>query len=110
MTLIPLISAIVAAPEATTAPAGPALQPRNSYGAGNRHRPVAALFAIGLPAALVAAVALSPMIIVDKPTTATPPWKSIILPKPKPPEPKPDPQPRTQPQPQFTAPPSPLPP
>lgn len=63
MTLIPLISAIMAAPEATTASAGATLQPRNSYGTGNVHRPVAALFAVGLPAALVVAVALSPMII-----------------------------------------------
>lgn len=112
MTLIPLISAIVAAPEATTAPAGtPELHSRNSYGAGNRHHPVAALFAVGLPAALVAAVALSPMIIEDQPTTATPPWTSFTLPKPKPPEPQPDPKPQTlPPQTQFTAPPSPLPP
>ncbi|SBV34946.1 TonB-like protein [uncultured Sphingopyxis sp.] len=112
MTLIPLISAIVAAPERAAVPTGaPALQPRNSYGAGNRHRPVAALLAIGLPAALVTAVALSPMIIVDEPVTATPPWKSILLPKPKPPEPQPDPKPQTQPpQQRVTAPPSPLPP
>jgi protein TonB len=112
MTLIPLISAIVAAPERAAVPAGaPALPPRSSYGAGNRHRPVAALLAIGLPAALVTAVALSPMIIVDEPATATPPWKSILLPKPKPPEPQPDPKPQTQPpQQRVTAPPSPLPP
>ncbi|MBJ7500915.1 MAG: energy transducer TonB [Sphingopyxis sp.] len=111
MTLIPLISAIVATPEATTAPAGPALQPRNSYGAGNERHPVAALLAIGLPVALVAAVALSPMIVVDEPATSTPPWTSITLPKPKPPEQKPDPEPQVrQPQTQFTAPPSPLPP
>ncbi|HKX90036.1 MAG TPA: energy transducer TonB [Sphingopyxis sp.] len=110
MTLIPLISAIVAAPEATTAPAGAsAAVPRASYGSDNRHHPVAALFAIGLPAALVVAVALSPMIIVDEPATSTPPWTSITLPKP--PEPQPDPKPRAQPQQtHFTAPPSPLPP
>jgi len=64
MTLIPLISAIVTAPEATTAPAGGAAAfPRNSYGSDSGRHPVAALFAVGLPAALVVAVALSPMII-----------------------------------------------
>jgi protein TonB len=112
MTLIPLISAIMAAPEATTAPAGASVPlPRNSYGSDARHHPVAALFAVALPAALVVAVALSPMIIVDEPTTSTPPWKSITLPKPKPPEPQPDAKPQAQePQKQFTAPPSPLPP
>jgi protein TonB len=112
MTLIPLISAIVAAPEATTAPAGAAAPvPRNSYGSDARHHPVAALLAVALPAALVVAVALSPMIIVDEPTTSTPPWKSITLSRPKPPEPQPDAKPQAQqPQKQFTAPPSPLPP
>src|SRR3546814_13309579 len=80
MTLIPLISAIVAAPEAITAPAtAPALQPRGSYGADRTHHPFAALFAVGLPAALVVAVALSPMIVEDKPATVKPPWTSITL-------------------------------
>ncbi len=112
MTLIPLISAIMTPPEATTAPAGASGNvPRASYGSDNRHHPVAALFAVGLPAALVVAVALSPMIIIDEPTTSTPPWRSFTLPKPKPPEPKPDAKPRAQPQQtEFTAPPSPLPP
>ena len=64
MTLIPLISAIMTAPEATTAPAGAAVPlPRNSYGSDRGRHPVAALFAVALPAALVAAVALSPMMI-----------------------------------------------
>lgn len=64
MSLIPLISAIMAAPETTTAPAGgPTLLPRNSYGSDTGRHPVAALFAVGLPAALVVAVALSPMIV-----------------------------------------------
>ena len=68
MTLIPLISAIVAAPEATTAPAGAvAVTPRARYGSDNPHHPVAALLAVGLPAALVVAVALSPMIMVTPP-------------------------------------------
>ncbi|MBB6426463.1 energy transducer TonB [Sphingopyxis sp. JAI128] len=112
MTLIPLISAIVATPKATTRPAGASgAVPRTTYGSDNRHHPVAALFAIGLPAALVAAVALSPMIIVDEPATSTPPWTSITLPKPKPPEQKPDPKPQAPPQQtRFTAPPNPLPP
>src|SRR3546814_8268903 len=112
MTLIPLVSAIVAAPDAITAPTtAPALQVRGSYGAGNRHRPIAALFAVGLPAALVIAAALSPMIVEDRPTTVTPPWTSLTLPKPTPPEPRPDPQHRTQqPQKEFTEPPSPMPP
>ncbi|MBO9695628.1 MAG: TonB family protein [Sphingopyxis sp.] len=112
MTLIPLISAIVAAPEATAAPAGASVvPPRASYGSDTRHHPFAALFAVGLPAALVAGVALSPMIIIDEPATSTPPWKSITLPKPKLPEPQPDPKPQhRQQQPQLTAPPSPLPP
>src|SRR3546814_19366562 len=94
MTLIPLISAIVATPEAITAPAtAPALQPRGSYGADRTHHPFAALFAVGLPAALVVAVALPPMIVEDKPATVTPPWTSVTLPKPKPPEPRPTPKP-----------------
>ena len=68
MTLIPLISAIVAAPEATTVPAGAvANAPHTCYGSDDRHHPVAALFAVGLPAALVVAVALSPMIMVTPP-------------------------------------------
>ncbi|WP_447932705.1 TonB family protein [Sphingopyxis fribergensis] len=76
MTLIPLISAIMTAPEATTAPAGAAVPPpRNSYGSDSGRHPVAALFAVGLPAALVVAVALSPMIIEmapkSKPMTGT---------------------------------------
>ena len=90
MTLIPLISAIVAAPEATTAPAGghQALQPRNSYGAGNRHRPVAAVLAVGLPAALVVAVALSPMVVEPGPRTIPLIGTIIELPKPPPPPPE----------------------
>lgn len=68
MTLIPMLSALAATPRTAPAPAGaPMLSPRDSYGAGNRHRPVAALLAVGLPAALVVAVALSPMIMVTPP-------------------------------------------
>lgn len=70
MTLIPLISTILTAPEATTAPAGAAMAlPRNSYGSDNRRHPVAAVLAVGLPAALVVAVALSPMVMVTPPKT-----------------------------------------
>ena len=90
MTLIPLISSILTAPEATTAPVGaPATMVRNSYGSDHRRHPVAALLAVGLPMALVVAVALSPMIIVHEPTSDPSEWKSIILSTPKPPEPQP---------------------
>ncbi|KQZ73982.1 energy transducer TonB [Sphingopyxis sp. Root214] len=98
MTLIPLISAIVAAPKATTAPAGAAAPlTRNSYGSDARHHPVAALFAVGLPAALVVAVALSPMIVQTPPESERQIWDPITLEKPKPPEPQPDAKPQDQP-------------
>jgi protein TonB len=49
--------------------------PRNSYGSDSGRHPVAALFAVALPAALVVAVALSPMIVEmvpkSKPMTGT---------------------------------------
>jgi protein TonB len=82
MTLIPLISAIITAPEATTA--GPTLTPRNSYGSDHGRHPVAALLAVGLPAALVVAVALSPMIVAPPPAVQSEPWETITLPKPVP--------------------------
>ncbi|KTD99844.1 energy transducer TonB [Sphingopyxis sp. H038] len=90
MTLIPLISAIMTAPEATTAPAGAAVPlPRNSYGSDARHHPVAALFAVGLPAALVLAVALSPMIVEMVPKSEPMTGTLIELEKPlDPPPPK----------------------
>jgi len=91
MTLIPLISALAAAPERATARAG------GGYDPGAGHRPVAALFAVGLPTALVVAVALSPMIVTDPPQIESAPWTSILLPKPKPVTPEP--QPRAAPQP-----------
>jgi protein TonB len=98
MTLIPLISAIVAAPEATTAPAGAAVRlSRNSYGSDDRHHPVAALFAVGLPVALVVAVALSPMIVQTLPESEPQVWKPVTLEKPKLPEPQPDAKPQDQP-------------
>jgi len=90
MTLIPLISTILAAPEATTAPAGPwAALPRNSYGSDNRRHPVAALLAVGLPVALVVAVALSPMIIEMAPKSEPMGGVLIKLPPPPPPPPQP---------------------
>src|SRR5690606_13073113 len=73
MTLIPLISALAAAPERATARAG------GGYDPGAGHRPVAALIAVGLPAALVVAVALSPMIVKDPPRVESAPWTSILL-------------------------------
>lgn len=98
MTLIPLISAIIAAPEATAVRAGAAPPlPRSSYGSDDRHHPVAALFAVGLPTALVAAVALSPMIVQTLPESEPQVWKPIMLEKPKPPEPQPDAKPQDQP-------------
>ncbi len=88
MTLIPLISAIMTAQEATTAPAGPAVPlPRNSYGSDAGRHPVAALFAVSLPAALVVAVALSPMIIVTEPVSEPIRGKLIELYKPVDPPP-----------------------
>ncbi len=94
MTLIPLISAILTAPEATTAaapsPAGTAtLLPRNSYGSDGGRHPIAALFAVGLPAALVVAVALSPMIMVVLPKSEPIPGTLIKIEKPLPPPPDP---------------------
>src|SRR3546814_19269354 len=61
MPLIPLFSAIVAAPEAITAPASaPALPVRGRYGAGTRHRPNAAVSEAGRAAALGSDAALEP--------------------------------------------------
>lgn len=90
MTLIPLISAIVSAPEATTAVAGAAPPRRNSYDPGAGHRPVAFAFAVGLPVALVVAVALSPIIIEKAPVLAPLTGTLIEIEKPKPPEAKPE--------------------
>ena len=93
MTLIPLISALVTQPERAAAPAG-AL--RGGYDPGAGHRPLAAAIAVGVPLMLVAAVALSPMVI-DLPPKAEPQeWTSIALPKPTPPEPQPDAKPQPE--------------
>ena len=95
MTLIPLISAILTAPEATVAhaaaasPAGAAtFSPRNAYGSEGSRHPVAALFAVGLPAALVVAVALSPMIMETLPKSEPIPGTVIKIEKPLPPPPE----------------------
>lgn len=98
MTLIPLISAIVGAPETMTAPVGAAAPARGGYDPGAGHRPVAAVLALGLPAALVVAVALSPMIVDKTPILKPTEWTSITLPKPTPPDPQPEakPQPERQ--------------
>lgn len=110
MTLIPLMSAMFAAPRRSEAPAGATMLRRESYDPGSGYRPVAAAFAIGLPAALVVAVALSPMIITKAPRTDSGTWTSILVDPPKP-DPKPDPKPQSDPvQTTLTAPPSPLPP
>jgi protein TonB len=98
MTLIPMISALAAAPGRRAVAAGPAMAARGGYDPGAGHRPVAAALAIGLPVALVVAVALSPMIIREAPQTEEAPWKTIFLPTPKPPEP-PEVQPKAQQQP-----------
>lgn len=111
MTLIPLISAIVTTPEAATAPMGGDTTRRGGYDPGAGHRPLAALFAVGLPAALVVAVALSPMIVTPPPRSAPQDWKNVILEKPKPPKPEPDAKPESKPrESHVTTTPTPLPP
>lgn len=111
MTLIPLISAIVATPESATAPVGPARFSRASYQAGGGHRPVAAALALGLPLAMIVAVALSPMVVDTPPRTEPTTWTSVPLPKPTPPDPQPDARPQPdQRQDRITAPETPLPP
>lgn len=100
MTLIPLMSAIAASPRTAPVPAAPhGAYARGSYNPGAGHRPVAAVLAIGLPAALVVAVALSPMIAERAPVYA--PMIGTLIDLPKPPPPPPDPvQDKAQPQPQ----------
>lgn len=111
MTLIPLISAIVATPDTATAPVGPSAFPRASYQAGGGHRPMAAALAVGLPLAMIVAVALSPMVIDTPPRMQPTSWTSIPLPQPKPPETQPDASPQPdRPTDRITAPDTPLPP
>lgn len=97
MTLIPLMSAIIASPEAITAPEGAAALRRNSYDPGAGHRPFAAMFAVGLPAALVIAVALSPMIV--KPVPKAEPLVGTLIKVKKLDPPPPEKRPETKPTP-----------
>ena len=97
MTLIPLISAIVAAPEAITAPEGGSSLRRDSYDPGAAHRPLAAALAVGLPVVLVVAVALSPMIFKPKPVLS--PLTGTLIEVEKPVDPPPDKRPETSPTP-----------
>src|SRR3546814_16283618 len=99
MTLKPLISALAATPERAPASAGT----RYGYDPGVRHRPVAAAIAIGLPAALVVAVALSPMVVEEAPHTIPLVGTLIELPKTPPPEPAPPPNVKAPPPPQTAA-------
>ena len=97
MTLIPLMSALAAASERAPASANA----RYGYDPGARHRPIAAAIAIGLPAALVVAVALSPMIVDQAPRTT--PLIGTLIELPKPPQPDPEPRPEVRPQPRTDA-------
>jgi len=98
MTLIPLISSALSSRRAA-ATAGPDFLQRGGYNPGAGHRPAAAAIAIGLPAALLVAVALSPMIVETKPAIEPQDWRPIKLEKPKPPPP-PEPVDQTLPPPQ----------
>lgn len=112
MTLIPLISSALSSRRGARVPAGgESLLVRGSYDPGAGHRPLAAAFAIGLPAALVVTVALSPMISVIKDKLDPTIVKTVPLPTvPDPPaDPKPQAQPQTQ-DPPVTVTKSPLPP
>lgn len=92
MTLIPMMSAMLSSRRATAAPAGGSLLQRGSYNPGAGHRPFAAVFAVGVPVALLTVVALTPMIsvIVEKPGPTV--VHSIPEEKPLPPPPEPQPQ------------------
>lgn len=94
MTLIPLISATLSPRSAMAASAGGSLLQRGSYNPGAGHRPFAAVFAVGVPIALLTVVALTPMIsvITEKPGPTT--VISIPIEKPLPPPPAPDPAPQ----------------
>ncbi|OHD03740.1 MAG: hypothetical protein A2885_03475 [Sphingopyxis sp. RIFCSPHIGHO2_01_FULL_65_24] len=90
MTLIPLISAALSPRSATAASAGGSLLQRGSYNPGAGHRPFAAVFAVGVPIALLTVVALTPMISVI--TQKSGPIVVESIPIAKPPEPAPQPQ------------------
>lgn len=91
MTLIPMMSAMLSSRQASAVPAGGSLLQRGSYNPGAGHRPFAAVFAVGVPIALLTVVALTPMIsvITEKPGPTV--VRSIPEEKPLPP---PDPQPQ----------------
>lgn len=92
MTLIPLISSVFSSRQPYTALA------RGGYNPGAGHRPVAAGLAIGLPVAMVVAVALSPMIVDQKPKSDPIIGTLIEVEKPREIEPVPDaPLPRSTP-------------
>lgn len=109
MTLIPLISAALSPRSATAASAGGSLLQRGSYNPGAGHRPFAAVFAVGVPIALLTVVALTPMIsvITEKPGPTI--VDSIPIEKTLPPPPEAKPQQKQQQAPVTTIP-SPIPP
>lgn len=103
MSLIPLILGRAAtAPVAETG--GTAC-----YNPGAAHRPVAAVVAVGLPMALLVAVALSPFTLPPERESEDPDVIDYPAP-PVPPPPKPDAKPKQDPIIDFTAPPTPFPP
>lgn len=87
MTLIPLLSATLLSPRRQSAASAGSVLARGSYNPGSRHRPVAVTLAVGLPAALLVAVILSPMVVDRAPQKLVLTGTLITLPKPKPPEP-----------------------
>lgn len=98
MTLIPMISSALSSRRMRTALAGGDLLVRGDYNPGAGHRPVAAGLAIGLPVAMVVAVALSPMIVESVPRTTPIVGTLIEVEKPREIEPVPDaPLPRSTP-------------
>ena len=109
MTLIPMMSAIAATPRRTIEPVAGRSLARGGYNPGAGHRPIAAALAIGLPAALVVAVALSPMVTII--THKDPPIIVETVPIPVPtPDPDPNPRQREQQPATVTTVPTPLPP
>lgn len=113
MTLIPMMSAMLSSRQASAVPAGGgSLLQRGSYNPGAGHRPFAAMFAVGVPIALLTVVALTPMIsvIVEKPGPTE--VHNIPEDKPLPPPPKDDPAPKqkTAPETELTTAPTPFPP
>jgi protein TonB len=90
MTLIPMISAALSPRSTMAASAGGSLLQRGSYNPGAGHRPFAAVFAVGVPIALLTVVALTPMMSVI--TQKSGPIVVESIPITKPPEPAPQPQ------------------